>query len=272
MSKVVACIIARTVSTRLPLKVLRDFGPHLSMLDFLIQRVKNEKSIDKVYLCTSNENVDDILEDIAYRNSIEIYRGSADEVIERLLSVGEIEEADILVRITGDNPFTAVEMISKQINFLEKHTLDYVRLTGLPIGATSEVFTYNALIECGKIIDPKKSEYLMLYLFEPKYFKTGVIKLYENDFSEYSLTVDTQDDFIRSKLLLKHFIVEDKFKEMDLFSLIRIITDQSILLPARKFASGETVKMPDDRVISFDSFQEDMKRRVNESILLKLYE
>jgi len=42
MAKVVACIIARTVSQRLPLKVLRDFVPHLCMLDFLIQYAKTQ--------------------------------------------------------------------------------------------------------------------------------------------------------------------------------------------------------------------------------------
>ena len=37
--KVVACIIARTTSTRLPLKVLRDAGDGQSILDLLIDRV-----------------------------------------------------------------------------------------------------------------------------------------------------------------------------------------------------------------------------------------
>ena len=36
MSKTVACIIARTVSTRLPLKVLRTVAQNLSLVEYII--------------------------------------------------------------------------------------------------------------------------------------------------------------------------------------------------------------------------------------------
>ena len=101
MAKVVACVIARTVSKRLPLKILRDLKPGLSMIDFLIQRIKSVDKIDEIYLCTSEEAVDDILADVVSRNGIKLYRGSADAVIERMLAVGDIEKADVLIRITG---------------------------------------------------------------------------------------------------------------------------------------------------------------------------
>ena len=104
--KVVACIIARTVSKRLPLKVLRDLINGVSMIDFLVQRIKKVSEIDEIYICTSINIVDDILEDVAIRNDIKIYRGSEDEVIERMISVGDLEQADVLLRITGDNPLT----------------------------------------------------------------------------------------------------------------------------------------------------------------------
>ena len=63
--KTIACIIARTVSKRLPLKVLRNVTEQFSVLDFIIQRLKFVNNIDKVYLCTSSEPVDDIMEDVA---------------------------------------------------------------------------------------------------------------------------------------------------------------------------------------------------------------
>ena len=63
--KTIACVIARTVSTRLPLKVLRNVVNEYSMLDFMIQRLKLVKNIDDIYICTSHEMVDEILEDVA---------------------------------------------------------------------------------------------------------------------------------------------------------------------------------------------------------------
>ena len=164
MAKVVACIIARTVSTRLPLKIFRDLTPGISMIEFLIKRIKSVQEIDEVYLCTSTESVDDIMEDVASRNGVKLFRGSADEVIQRMISVGEIESADVLLRITGDNPLTSTEYISHQIQFLIENQLDYVRVVDVPIGATAEVISFAALKDCYSKMDKSVSEYLMLFL------------------------------------------------------------------------------------------------------------
>ena len=43
MAKIVACIIARTVSQRLPLKVLRDIRNGVSIIELLIDRIKTIK-------------------------------------------------------------------------------------------------------------------------------------------------------------------------------------------------------------------------------------
>lgn len=272
MPKVVACIIARTVSQRLPLKVLRDFRPHLSMLDFLIQYVKTQKVIDEVYLCTSKESVDDILEDVALRNNIKIYRGSPDEVIERMLTVGAIENADVLIRITGDNPFTAAELINHQVQFLLDENLDYVRVTDLPVGATAEVFTHNALKRCNELMDPKVSEYLMLYLFEPNNFKCGVIKAFEKDFSAYSLTVDNPDDLVRTKMILDKLGFERNLSTVNLSEILNVIADETNDFPAKIITPAGEVKLPFNKVISFQEFKKDMDRRFNNSKFLKLYE
>ncbi len=271
MPKVVACIIARTVSQRLPLKVLRDLRSHVSMLDFMIQSVKAQKSIDEVYLCTSTENVDDIMEDLAARNGIKCYRGSADEVIQRMLAVGEIENADILIRITGDNPFTAAELIGEQVNFLIEENLDYVRVTDLPIGATAEVFTFNALKKCNTLMDPKVSEYLMLYMFEPENFRCGVIKAYDFDYSYYSLTVDNPDDLVRTRMILSHFS-DKEIGEIRFSEVLDVIRNENNEMPAKIITPGGTVKLPFDKVITYDEFQRDMQRRKDNSKFRKLYE
>jgi spore coat polysaccharide biosynthesis protein SpsF len=271
MPKVVACIIARTVSKRLPLKVLRDFAPHLGMLDFLIQYVKTQKVIDEIYLCTSTEEADDILEDVALRNEIKIYRGSADEVIERMLSVGKIENADILIRITGDNPFTAVELIKEQVDFLTESRLDYVRVTDLPLGATAEVFTHDALRRCNELMDPKVSEYLMLYLFEPDNFKCGVIRAFNKDFSGYSLTVDNEADLRRSKLILSQIKFNGSFSNVSLSKILGIMQDEKVELPAKTLSPSGEIKLPFDKIIPYSEFKADMERRIINSKHLELY-
>jgi len=270
MAKVVACIIARTVSKRLPLKVLRDLNSGLSMLDFLITRINTVKSIDEVYLCTSEEPVDDILEDVAKKHKIKLYRGSADSVIERMLAVSEIENAEILLRITGDNPLASIEFVDLQIDLLKNNNLDYVRVVDVPIGATIEVMTSNALEKCYHIMDPSVSEYLMLFLFEPQNFKCGIIKPFKEDFSHYSITVDTPNDLIRTKGILELANVEpSKILLKDIIEIYNYNLDK---FPAMVIQQGGSIKYPFEKVITFEEFSLDMKRRKDQSKLFTLHE
>lgn len=264
--KVVACIIARTVSTRLPLKVLRDLHEGMTMLDFIVKRLRMVKRIDEIYICTSAEREDEILEDVARRNKVKIYRGSADQVIERMLSVARIEQADVLLRITGDNPFTSFEYIDLQLEMLEQHRLDYVRLIDVPLGATAEVMATNALIRCNELMDPNVSEYLMLFIFDPKNFRCGVIKPVKNDWSSYSITVDTPDDLRRNQAVLRLYAgdpVTISLKEI-------VSTLQKHELPAATITPVGKVKLPFGREVSFAEFKEDMNQRIAASVKLDL--
>lgn len=269
--KVVACVIARTVSTRLHVKVLRHLSPDFSMLDFLITRIKAVKCVDEIYICTSSERVDDILEDVAVKNNVKIYRGSPDQVIERILTVGEMSNADVVLRITADNPLTSFEYIDAQVMCLEEHALEYVRVIDVPIGATAEVIRLAALKNgFQKVMDPIVSEYMMLYLFEPKTFKCGVLKVFKNDYSDYSITVDTPDDLDRTKIVLQkltfdpvHILLKD---------IIALYEDKTLNVPFRKIAPSGVMKLPFGKTASYQEFKEDMKRRASESMLFKLYD
>ena len=267
MSKVVACIIARTVSSRLPLKVLRDLSKGETMLEFLIERLKLVDAIDEIYICTSTEAVDDILVDVAERKGIKVYRGSANQVIERMISVGTIENADIVLRITGDNPLTSVEYIENQISFLREKELDYVRLINVPIGATAEIIKFSALVKCHEIMDPEVSEYMMLFLFEPKNFRCGVITIQSEDHSNMSLTVDTPDDLNHVRFLIQGKKGSDK-KVMKLVDLIEAMKVDNKRLVG--FDGDTPVKMPYNKTVLFSEFKKDMERRINQSFKLDL--
>jgi len=260
--KTIACVIARTVSKRLPLKVLRNVVDGYSMLDFMLKRLKLVKNIDSIYICTSYEVVDDILEDVASKNKVRIYKGSPDAVIERLISVGELEKSDNVVRITGDNIFTSYEYLERQINIHNENQLDYTRIVDIPFGATAEVMRLSALKECYKLIDPAVSEYLLLYMFQPENYKCGVITLKDlKKSSDYTLTVDTKEDLNRTREIFKHY--KDNPLEIKLKDIINILDKNTI--PNSKIQFSGNVKMPYEEEISFKEFQNDMQRRIDSS-------
>jgi len=250
------------VSTRLPLKILRNIDHEYRMIDFIIQRLKLVENIDEIYLCTSHELVDDILEDVAAYNGIKVYRGSPSAVIERMIAVGDLEAADNVIRITGDNVFTSVEYLEEQIKIHNANSLDYTRIVDVPIGATAEVMSLSAVKRCYDLIDPAISEYLLLYMFKPDHYKCGVIRL--NGLakcSNYSVTVDTQEDLSRTKSIVTTY--KEDILNISLKEIMSIIKTKG--LPNSTFVEDGMVKMPYGKEILFSEFQEDMSNRINDS-------
>jgi spore coat polysaccharide biosynthesis protein SpsF len=262
MTKVVACVIARTVSKRLPKKVFKKVYQQHNMLDYIINRLKNCSKIDEIVLCTSSDSSDDELELTALKNEIPIYRGSKSNVIERMINVGQHYHTDYLIRITGDNVFTSYEYIDTQLQIIENNKLDYVRLHNVPIGTSAEIISYRALLDCYENMDPSISEYLMLYMFNPERYKCGLVVPFKEDYSNYTLTVDTKNDYNRTLEII------DKSNGLDKLN----IELKQLLLVAKKnnirhliYDSKGEVKYPYGKVISFEEYKLDMKNRIDNS-------
>ena len=119
--KVVACIIARTGSNRLPNKVILEINDKM-LIEYIIEKMKRVKEIDEIYMCTTKESDDQILVDIAEKHGIKSHQGSTTSPISRMIDVGEIEKATHLIRITGDNIFTDEIFLSQMIKkHIENH-------------------------------------------------------------------------------------------------------------------------------------------------------
>ncbi|MFX0075982.1 MAG: cytidylyltransferase domain-containing protein, partial [Candidatus Hermodarchaeota archaeon] len=144
MPKTIGCIIARTASRRLPKKVLRTVD-NKTLIEHLIDRVKRAQNIDKIYLCTSIDPDDEILLSIAKENEIYGYAGSREIVIDRMLDVADMEKADSVIRMTGDNIFCDEIITDKMIELHNQYRADYTRTTALPLGVTSEIFSVSGL-------------------------------------------------------------------------------------------------------------------------------
>ena len=267
MSKVIACVIARTVSTRLPLKVLRHVRQDVSMIEFILRRLKNVAAIDNVILCTSTEAVDDILEDIALAEDVGLYRGCADEVIERLVAAGESHDATHVIRVTGDNVFVCSEFLERQIAEHIANDLDYSRIAGLPLGGTAEVIRLEALKHCYENMDPSVSEYLVLYMFNPDIYKCGVFRVKELDkLDSMSLTVDTPEDLVRTRAILEQAGAEPD--EVTLAGILKAIRELNI--EHAEISDDVQIKMPYDETTSYGEFRQLMAERESKSLTLML--
>lgn len=251
----VACIIARTNSTRLPRKVLKPISG-LKMIEHIIARIKKCKNISKVFICTSHTKEDYVLKEIADNNDVSFYAGSEDSVIDRMIDVADLESADNVIRITGDNIFTDGVFTDLMLQYHIDHKLDYTRTEFLPVGITSEIIKVDALKKCYNLIPPNESQYLMLYMFRPDIFDCGVIMPSETMRREnWSLTVDTKEDWERTVKIFEilgcnFFDYDDILDNID-----------PIKIPHLEYSPNGIVKLPSNMVQSFKSFQCEMTCR-----------
>ena len=115
--KIGAFLIARLSSTRLPNKnVLPIVGK--PMIELLVERVKASNFVSKVIIATSDLVSDDPLEELSQRLGVDCYRGSLNNVMERITKAAEFYDCDTIVEILGDNPLVHSNLIDDVIKLL----------------------------------------------------------------------------------------------------------------------------------------------------------
>lgn len=263
--KTVACIIARTNSTRLPRKVLKTVAGR-TMIEHIVDRLKFCKNIDRIYICTSTTKEDSVLESISDRKDICFYAGSEDSVIDRMLDVQKIENADSVVRVTGDNIFTDSVYTDIMISYHHQYESEYTRTEYLPIGVTAEIYDAKLLDKIHRTMPVNESQYLMLYAFQPDLYKcTVIIPPLEHQKKNYSFTVDNQKDWDRTVEVFQ------KLKK-NLFSYDDILQIEKLdELPNIFFGRSGTIRMPAGLQMYYEAFRCEMNLRMEFSNKIYLH-
>ena len=101
--KVVCIVQARLNSTRLPRKVLLDLCGK-PLLWHLLERVQRAKSVHQILVTCPINDVLLISKAVPTGILIDPYMGDENELVDRHLQSATWAEADLIVRIPGDNP------------------------------------------------------------------------------------------------------------------------------------------------------------------------
>lgn len=146
--KIVAIIQARMGSSRLPNKVLAEINGK-ALIEILIDRMRRAKLINELVVATTDSQCDDVLNEWLLEKGINVFRGSEMDVLDRFYNCALLNSADIVVRLTADDPLKDPEIIDRAIGILINDiNLDYVSNTlspTFPEGLDVEVFKVSAL-------------------------------------------------------------------------------------------------------------------------------
>jgi spore coat polysaccharide biosynthesis protein SpsF len=193
-------------STRLPGKVLRPIG-RTPLLGHVIGRLREKKSPWAVVVATTILDQDNVISQWCLANQVEVYRGSALDVLDRYARTAARYDFSHIVRLTADNPFTDIDELSRLISKHLDEGNDYTHSFGaLPIGVGAEIFTRPALDRSDREGHASNHrEHVNEYVQEnPSSFKIGQLEVsLEKQAPSLRLTVDTEEDWRRADMLAK---------------------------------------------------------------------
>ena len=194
----VLIIQARLDSSRFPEKILKKIGVKES-ISLQIERLKKSKLVDKIVLAVPDEKINEPLVKIAKKLNVNYFLGNKLNVLDRYYKASKEQNADIIIRSTGDCPFIDPYLVDKLIEKILKYKFDYVTNTNpptFPDGLDIEVFSFKILEQAwikAKTLEEK--EHVTPYIRKNKKITKYNFKN-EIDTSGYRLTLDEPEDLI----------------------------------------------------------------------------
>ena len=194
---IVAIVQARMDSTRLPGKVMMKIN-NTPMIGLLFERLSKSKKITKIVLATSTSVNNNPLEQYINSLNYTVYRGDESNVLKRYYQAAKQENADVVVRITGDCPLIDGDLVDKVIAGFIDGDADYAsnrEPPTYPDGLDVEVISIEALEDAHK--KAKKDfqrEHVTPYIINSDIYEKFYLKNSE-DLSADRWTVDELEDF-----------------------------------------------------------------------------
>lgn len=233
MHDVVGAIIeARMASSRLPGKVMNFSNSEATpLIKIMVDRVKKSVLLDKIVVATTKDKSDDEFCSYMDTEGIKYYRGSVDNVLERVSQAARVYGIDTIVELTGDCPLIDPSIIDLSIGYYYKMSLRssgrvYVGNTAIspiyPRGQDVSVFSFDILKTCSNLtVDDMEN---VSYYFYSRPIEYLCCQLPSNGLNFaycQRLTVDYPED-----LKLINAIIEELGPDCSISQIIELLEDE----------------------------------------------
>ena len=210
-------IQARTGSSRLPNKMIKEFYDGKPVLEILLERIKSVIEPANIIVATTDRDSDSAIADICRRSGIDCFRGSEEDVLARFIGAARQKGASRIIRICADNIFIDTKALKQLFDIGRDTDKDYVsfrKSDGTPsilthYGFWAEYVTLAALLKVAETTDEKLyHEHVTNYIHGNRHlFDCEFIPIPENIESRtrLRLTMDTQADFDMQRTIYKDF-------------------------------------------------------------------
>ena len=167
----------RTGSSRLPKKALFKIRGKTT-IEYLIDRLKKSKYAQKIILCTTELEEDDVLCSIAEYNDIDYFRGSSPDKLSRWLGATQKYNVEFFVNVDGDDLFFDYELADHILLQNKNNPRDFIDGQGYLYNDAYGI-SYTGLKKVCKIKTTTDTEYIKPYFTKAK-LNTEPVKNYDD--------------------------------------------------------------------------------------------
>lgn len=187
--KIATVVACRMGSSRLPGKTTK---PILGkpMIERMVERVLRSRHVTDVLLATSTSPEDDPIEALTKQIGIGCFRGSPEDVLDRIDAAAQSVKADLIVELLGDNPLVHADLIDDVIEYHQSSGNDYsasvtaeyphagADVKKFPVGIRAQVFPPAVLHDSAvRATDPCHRENSTTFLYQhPDLYKLGYLE------------------------------------------------------------------------------------------------
>ncbi|HDS31046.1 MAG TPA: hypothetical protein ENN67_08390 [Firmicutes bacterium] len=195
----IAVILARTGSTRLHRKAFINIGG-MPMVAHAIRRSRGFSFVDSksgVVAALPLGNSENELAEICVSYSARVFRGSENDVLSRLICAGQSAGADVICRVTADNPLVDKGVVETTWENFVHDDCDYCVMDDTPLGTTAELVKMDALIRAYDLADSDRlKEHPTLAIYEnPDRFRMKLVPSPEKwRRPQWRFTIDKEPD------------------------------------------------------------------------------
>jgi spore coat polysaccharide biosynthesis protein SpsF len=222
---VLAIIQARIGSSRLPGKVLADIAGK-PLLGHVIQRIQACHTVNEIVVATTAAPEDQGIMTLARQCGARTFSGSSTDVLDRYYQAASSISADIIVRVTADDPFKDPQVTDRIVDYLLTHPqFDYVSNTiepTYPEGLDVEVFTFDALERSWREAHlPSQREHVTPYIWNNSHCFNVLNIKHNRDLSHMRWTVDYAEDLCFAREIYRRLYDGQVFLMENILSVLQ---------------------------------------------------
>jgi spore coat polysaccharide biosynthesis protein SpsF len=210
--RAIGTVEARMGSTRLPGKTMAPVYNGMPLLECVVRRFQQCRSLDDVVVATTIEACDDAIAEWCMKNGVSVFRGSEKNVLERVVGAARQYDADTIVQMGADSAYLDYQLIDQLVERYQGGQFDYVcndlRLT-YPLGIYGHVVSVEKLVELSQragLSDKDRSD-VVRYIWEhpENYAIAGIEAPPEFYCPGLRLTIDYPEDMEQARNVYAYF-------------------------------------------------------------------